>query len=64
MVEKSAFIVISVCKTILLKLACKNYSEISDTIGGEPIFQVWVGGKRGNQNFSQILGGGAKLYTL
>ena len=34
-------------KTKLLKLDRKEFSEISDTKGGEPIFQVCGGEKRG-----------------
>ena len=63
MLVKSVFTVISVYET---KFARKNFSEISDTKGGEPIFQVWGGGKKkgGNQIFSKILGGEPKPYTL
>ena len=31
----------------LLKLGHKNFSEISDTKGGEPKFQIWGGEKKG-----------------
>ena len=50
-------------KTKLLKLDRKEFSEISDTKGGEPIFQVWGGGKKGggNSNFSKIKGEGTRL---
>ena len=62
MVVKSGFTVISVYKTDLLTLARKNFSEISDTKGEEPIFQVWGGEKKGgNSNFSKIKGGGTRL---
>ena len=43
----------------------KNFSEILYTKGGEPIFQVWGGGKKGgDQNISKVLGGEPKPYTL
>ena len=36
----------------------KDFSKMLDTKGGELIFQVWGGGKKGgNQIFSKILGG-------
>ena len=62
MLVKSVFTVISVYET---KFARKNFSEILDTKGREPIFQVWGGGKKGgNQNFPKILGREPKPYTL
>ena len=33
----------------MLKLACKMFSKISDKKRGEPIFQVWGGGKKGGE---------------
>ena len=34
-------------RTKLLKLTRKKFSEILDTKGGEPKFQIWGGGKKG-----------------
>ena len=61
MVVKSVFTVISVCKTKLLKLARKNFSEISDTKGGggNQFFKFGMGEKKGGgtQIFQKSKGG-------
>ena len=56
MLVKSVFTVISVYET---KIARKNFSEISDTKGGNQLFKVGVGEKKGGgtQIFSKIKGG-------
>ena len=46
MVVKSIFTVILYIRPKLFQLALKNFSEISDTKGGEPIFQVLGEGKK------------------
>ena len=52
-------------KTKLLKLDRKEFSEISDTKGGNQFFKFVVGKKGGDQNFPKILGGGDKaLHTM
>ena len=49
----------------LLKLVRKNFSKILDTKGGEPIFQVWDGEKKGGgPRFLQNLRQEPKPYTL
>ena len=65
MVVKSVFTVISVCKTKLLKLARKKFSEILDTKGGNQFFKFGAGEKkRGEPKFFQNPRGGPKSYTL
>ena len=42
-------------------MARKKFSEISDTKGGEPSFQIWGGGKKGGEpKFFQNPRGGTK----
>ena len=63
MVEKSVFIVISVCKT---KIAWINAQKLLRNFGCKrrgPIFQVWGGEKEGGGTkiFFKILGGNQSL---
>ena len=45
----------------LLKLACKKFSKISDTKGGNQYFKIGVGKKRGEPKFLQNTGGNQSL---
>ena len=62
MVVKSVFTVIFVNKTKIAYIGAQKVLRNFGYKRGEPIFQIWGGGKKGgNQKFSKILGGKQSL---
>ena len=65
MVVKSVFTVISTKTTIIFRFSMQKVFQNFEYKRGEPIFQVWVGKKRGGPKFFQNPRGGTKaLHTM